>query len=61
LDPAFERIAASVCYPDADGLELQTAQPEAFGTRGREPLAHKVEQFGREPCKEQRISAAARP
>jgi hypothetical protein len=57
VDRAFDCPPAGAGDPDPSGLDRSAAR--GFGPHRREPIFHKVEQFGREPRKEQQIGAAA--
>jgi hypothetical protein len=58
-DRAFDRHTACVRNPDPSDLDRPTAISHDLALCRRKSVAHKVEQLGREPRKEQRIGAAA--
>jgi hypothetical protein len=57
-DWAFDCRPAGVSDPDSGNLERAAAVSHGLALWRREPVAHKVKQFGREPRQEQRIGAA---
>jgi hypothetical protein len=56
----FDRPAAVVHNLYARDLHPLAARPYGFGPHRRKSVAHKVEQFGREPCKKHWVGAATR-
>jgi hypothetical protein len=58
-DWAFDYRPTGVRDPNPSDLDGPAAVRHGLARRRREPVTHKVEQFGRELRKEQRIAAAA--
>src|SRR5215470_9032557 len=58
-DRAFDCHPASIRDPDPSDHDRPAASSHGLRLCRREPVTHKIEQLGRESCKEQWIDAAA--